>query len=90
MSKEWLDPGPYLAWLHARLDMARALSTDKLLTALAIAVFLIVLLFIAWVRAAQRTRAAMRAIAELESDRVNLQSKLDSERKWRLAADAFQ
>jgi uncharacterized protein YoxC len=69
------------------LTAARAISPDALLIAVAIAAFVIVLLFIARQRAARWSRAATKALAHLEEDLAGVRLSLEEEVKWRLASD---
>ena len=80
---------PYLAWLELRLNAARSLSPDALLVAIAASVLLIVLLFIAWRRAARRARLTTQAAAQLEGDLAVARSSLEDEVTWRIGAEKF-
>jgi len=80
---------PYLAWLEARLNAVRAVSTDALLIAVLVAAFLIVLLFVAWRKAARRARLTTQTVARLEGDLNVARSSLDEEVKWRIGAERF-
>jgi hypothetical protein len=83
------DLGPYLEWLEAHMNAARAVSPDALLTAVAVAALLIVLLFVAWWRAARRARSARQMVARLEGDLGAARSSLEDEVKWRIGAEKF-
>jgi hypothetical protein len=75
------DLTPYLAWLGARFDEARALPSDTLLLALTGAALVILLLFRAWWKAARRARAFQRGVASLEAELALAKWRLSAERR---------
>jgi hypothetical protein len=77
----------YLAWLHARLDIARGAPPDTLLLIIAATAFILLLAIAAWIGARRRTHHVAKQHAALAADLVTSRKALDAERKWRLAAE---
>jgi hypothetical protein len=82
-----MDVEFYLAWLHARLDAARALPSDTLLLISVGAWLLVAMALLAWMRAARRLGALENENAGLAAEVATSRRALDSERKWRLIAE---
>jgi hypothetical protein len=76
-----------LAWLRARLDVARGIPTDTLLLIVLAAAFILALALVAWMSANRRTQSLKKQNAGLAADLATSRKALDTERRWRVAAE---
>jgi hypothetical protein len=76
-----------LAWLRARLDIARGIPADTLLLIVAAAIAILALALVAWVSARRRNHTLKLENAGLAADLASSRKALDAERRWRLAAE---
>jgi hypothetical protein len=67
---------PYIVWIEARLDAARAIPTDDLLIVIAG-----LCLVLAWRRSARRASSAKLKLAQLETELAAVRATLDAVRR---------
>jgi hypothetical protein len=77
----------FLAWLRAGLEAARALPPDALLLVIVIELVLLINFIVSEVNAARRARFFQEENASLAAEVLTARRALDTERRWRLAAE---
>jgi len=78
---------PYLTRLEEYLGAVLTIPRNLLIASNAVAVLLLAAFFVAWIRAARRARASERAEAIMGNDLEETRAALESEIKWRRAAE---
>jgi hypothetical protein len=76
-----------LAWLRAHLVAAEAIPSDALLLVCAIALLLLAIFIVAWLKTALRAHTLANEIADFAAEAATSRRALDTERKWRLVAE---
>jgi hypothetical protein len=76
-----------LAWLRAHLVAAEAIPSEVLLLVCAIALLLLAIFIVAWLKAALRAHTLANEIADFAAEAATSRRALDTERKWRLVAE---